>query len=121
MGDARVLTKGFPAKSLREDLAGKTLFAEYAKVEEIDRRKNKSLLQEVTPALAIPANVEELRLLTTVRDGRTPEAEDMWNGSAEQRTPANTLTEVMSGLEIESDLFYAKTKLFREYIVKDEE
>jgi hypothetical protein len=121
MADAQVLTKGSPAWPLREDLAGTTLFAEYAKVEETDRRKNKSLLQEVTPVLATPANVEEFPLLTTVRDGRTAEAEDMWNGSAEHRTLANTLTEVMSGLEIESDLFYAKTKLLREYIVKDEE
>jgi hypothetical protein len=121
MAEARFLPKRSPVRPLREDLAGKTLFAEYAKVEEIDRRKNKSLLQEVTPAVALPANVEKLPLLTTDRDERTAEAEDGWNESAEHRVLAKTLTEVMSGLDIESDLFYAKTKMFREYIETDEE
>jgi hypothetical protein len=60
-------------------------------------------------------------LLTTVRDERTAVAENVWNGPAEHRSLPKTLTEVLSGLEIESDLFYAKTKMLREYIVEDED
>jgi hypothetical protein len=121
MANARFLTKVTPARPQWEDPAGETLYAEYAKVEEFDLREYENRFPEDIPAVAIPANVEALEFLTTVPDARTVEAEEVWTRSAERHSSGKTLTEVMSGLESESDLFYAKTKLLRQSLVENEE
>jgi hypothetical protein len=86
----------------REDQAGRTLFDEYAKVEEVDRRGNHRLF--LAESHAAPEDIQ---------DGQAEwaaEAEHDWNESADPVL----LTQEPSGLEVENDAFQATTKLRHE-------
>jgi len=93
----------------REDQAGKTLYDEYAKVEEVDRWDTRWVFP--ARSFAIPPEVEGWRYEGTV------EAENIWNESSERR-PAS-LTEEASVLEVENDEFQATAHLRHENVVEN--